>query len=122
MIRMIFFDLSQLTNSVNIEQMINFTGSVEVGRKIGALAGKHIKPSLLELGGNAPAVVLDSADLKLAANNIVFGGMLHSGHICMSTARIVVVDSVADELVSELEAIVKGKLPRNMVQCSILAC
>lgn len=89
--------------------MVNFTGSVAVGSQIGALAGKHIKPALLELGGNAPAVVLDSADLKCAANNIIFGGMLHSGQICMSTAKIVVVESVADALVKELRAVVDGR-------------
>lgn len=89
--------------------MINFTGSITVGSSIGSLAGKHIKPALLELGGNAPAVILEDADLAMAANNIVFGGMLHSGHICMSTARIVVLESVADELVQELEKIVASQ-------------
>lgn len=90
-------------------KLVNFTGSIGVGSSIGALAGKYIKPALLELGGNAPAVILEDADLAMAANNIVFGGMLHSGHICMSTARIVVLESVADQLVSELEKIVAGE-------------
>lgn len=90
-------------------KLVNFTGSIGVGSSIGALAGKYIKPALLELGGNAPAVILEDADLAMAANNIVFGGMLHSGHICMSTARIVVLESVADQLVSELEKIVAAE-------------
>lgn len=91
---------------------VNFTGSIQIGSQIGALAGKYVKPAILELGGNAPAVVLESADLKLAANNIIFGGLLHGGHICMSTARIVVVECVADGLVKELESVIAERFTK----------
>ncbi|KAJ9122167.1 hypothetical protein QFC24_004395 [Naganishia onofrii] len=92
-------------------RMANFTGSTKVGSIIGSLCGKYIKPCLLELGGKAPILVLESADLKMAANNIVFGALLHSGQICMSTERVVVVESVADKLVEEIQAIAKNELP-----------
>ncbi|WRT70060.1 uncharacterized protein IL334_007054 [Kwoniella shivajii] len=92
-------------------RLVNFTGSTRVGSIIGSLAGKYVKPAILELGGNAPALVFASADLRLAANNIVFGGLVHSGQICMSTSRIVVVKEAADELIKELESIVKDNFP-----------
>lgn len=88
---------------------VNFTGSTNVGRIIGTLCAKYIKPVLLELGGNAPAVVLPDADLKAAANSFIIHGMMHSGQICMSTARLIVVESVADALVEELTMIAKGE-------------
>ncbi|ORY35310.1 aldehyde dehydrogenase [Naematelia encephala] len=91
-------------------RLVNFTGSTRVGSIIGRLAGQYVKPAILELGGNAPALVLASADIELAANNIVFGGMVHSGQICMSTSRVVVVEEVADALTKALEAIAKEHL------------
>lgn len=79
---------------------VNFTGSTAVGRIIGEKAGRHLKPVLLELGGKAPLVVLDDADLTGAVNAAVFGTYMYQGQICMSTERFVVDDSVADEFVS----------------------
>jgi acyl-CoA reductase-like NAD-dependent aldehyde dehydrogenase len=106
---------AQLTEQVIAHphvRMANFTGSTKVGSSIGALCGKYIKPCLLELGGKAPIVVLESADLKMAANNIVFGALLHSGQICMSSERVIVVESVADKLVHEIQEIAKSELER----------
>lgn len=76
---------------------INFTGSTAVGKIIAELAGKALKPVLLELGGKAPAIVLEDADLEMAANECVVGAFLHSGQICMSTERIIVHEKVAAE-------------------------
>lgn len=81
---------------------INFTGSSGVGRIIGEQAGRHLKPVLLELGGKSPMIVLDDADLDAAVNAAAFGAFMHSGQICMSTERIVVIDSVADEFAGRL--------------------
>jgi acyl-CoA reductase-like NAD-dependent aldehyde dehydrogenase len=78
---------------------INFTGSTRVGRIIAQKAGSHLKRCLLELGGKAPFVVLDDADLDGAVNAAIFGSFLFQGQICMSTERFVVDDSVADEFV-----------------------
>src|SRR5579883_3470020 len=74
---------------------VNFTGSTRVGRIIAELAGRHLKPALLELGGKAPLVVLDDADLDAAVNAAAFGAFAHQGQICMSTERIIVDEKVA---------------------------
>jgi acyl-CoA reductase-like NAD-dependent aldehyde dehydrogenase len=83
---------------------VNFTGSTSVGRIIGRLAGGNLKPALLELGGKAPFVVLEDADLDGAVNAAIFGSFMNQGQICMSTERIIVVDAVADEFVEKLSA------------------
>ncbi|MDB5710106.1 MAG: aldehyde dehydrogenase, partial [Sphingomonas bacterium] len=71
---------------------INFTGSTAVGRIIAVRAAQHLKPVLLELGGQAPLIVLDDADLDEAVKAAAFGAFMNSGQICMSTERIIVVD------------------------------
>ena len=83
---------------------VNFTGSTKVGRIIAELAGRHLKPALLELGGKAPLVVLDDADIDAAVNAATFGAFMHQGQICMSTERLIVDEKVADEFVSKLSA------------------
>ncbi|NLB58029.1 MAG: aldehyde dehydrogenase family protein, partial [Gammaproteobacteria bacterium] len=82
----------------------NFTGATKVGRIIGRLAGEHLKPSLLELGGKAPLVVLDDADLDAAVAAAGFGAFMNQGQICMSTERLVVDAKVADDFVARLAA------------------
>jgi acyl-CoA reductase-like NAD-dependent aldehyde dehydrogenase len=81
---------------------VNFTGSTRVGRIIGETAARHLKPALLELGGKAPFLVLDDADLDEAAKAAAFGAFMNQGQICMSTERIVADDSVADAFVAKL--------------------
>ncbi len=83
---------------------VNFTGSTGVGRIIGGLAGQNLKPSLLELGGKAPLLVLADADLDGAVNAAIFGAFMNQGQICMSTERIIVVDAIADEFVRRFAA------------------
>ncbi|HEY7641340.1 MAG TPA: aldehyde dehydrogenase [Steroidobacteraceae bacterium] len=83
---------------------INFTGSTRVGRIVAAAAARHLKPVLLELGGKAPLVVLDDADVGAAVDAAVFGAFANQGQICMSTERIVVQQSIADQFVSKLAA------------------
>lgn len=81
---------------------VNFTGSSHVGRAIAEAAGRHLKPVLLELGGKAPFVVLDDADLEEAANAASFGSFMNQGQICMSTDRIVVDRAVSKAFVEKL--------------------
>ncbi|MFZ0089307.1 MAG: aldehyde dehydrogenase family protein [Solirubrobacteraceae bacterium] len=81
---------------------INFTGSSKVGTIIASKAAPLLKRTLLELGGKAPLVILDDADLDAAAAAANFGAFMHAGQICMSTERIVVDGSVADEFVRRL--------------------
>ena len=69
---------------------VNFTGSTRVGRIIAMTCAKYLKPVVLELGGKAPLVVLDDADLDDAVNAAAFGCFANSGQICMSTERIIV--------------------------------
>ena len=81
---------------------INFTGSTATGRRIGALAGQHLKPALLELGGKSPLVVLQDADIPAAVNAAAFGAFMNQGQICMSTERIVVEEPIADAFAQAL--------------------
>jgi acyl-CoA reductase-like NAD-dependent aldehyde dehydrogenase len=76
---------------------INFTGSTAVGRIIAERAARNLKPVLLELGGKAPLIVLDDADLDEAVKAAAFGAFMNAGQICMATERIIVVDAIADE-------------------------
>lgn len=89
---------------------VNFTGSTQVGRVIGRLCGEHLTPCVLELGGKAPFVVLDDADVEQAVDAAAFGAFANSGQICMSTERIIVDEAVADEFVEALAA-KAGSLP-----------
>jgi benzaldehyde dehydrogenase (NAD) len=76
---------------------INFTGSTRVGKLLAQTCAKYLKPVVLELGGKAPMVILDDADLDEAVNAAAFGAFANSGQICMSTERIIVDQKVADE-------------------------
>jgi len=82
---------------------INFTGSTAVGRIIAKRAAEHLKPCLLELGGKAPLIVLEDADLDEAVKAAAFGAFMNQGQICMSTERIIVVDAVADEFAAKFK-------------------
>lgn len=87
---------------------INFTGSTAVGKIIAKRAAEHLKPCLLELGGKAPMIVLEDADLDEAVKAAGFGAYMNQGQICMSTERIIVVDAVADEFATKFADKVKG--------------
>ncbi|MEO6389249.1 MAG: aldehyde dehydrogenase [Croceibacterium sp.] len=87
---------------------INFTGSTAVGRIIAQRAAGHLKPVLLELGGKAPMIVLEDADLDEAVKAAAFGAYMNQGQICMSTERIIVVESVADEFARKFADKVKS--------------
>jgi benzaldehyde dehydrogenase (NAD) len=82
--------------------MISFTGSTAAGRKVGALAGEHLKKVSLELGGKNSLIVLDDADLDAAASNARWGAWLHQGQICMAAGRLLVQQSIAEEFVDRL--------------------
>lgn len=77
---------------------VNFTGSTAVGKRIGELAG--MRPILLELGGKDGAIVMEDADLEKAAKDIVSGAFSYSGQRCTAIKRVLVVETVADRLVS----------------------
>jgi vanillin dehydrogenase len=83
---------------------VNFTGSTRVGRLIAESCARHLKRALLELGGKAPLVVLDDADLDAAVKAAAFGAYMNQGQICMSTERLVVDAKIADDFVARLAA------------------
>ncbi|WP_147803758.1 aldehyde dehydrogenase family protein [Alkalicoccus halolimnae] len=83
-----------------VPKVISFTGSTEVGSHIAELAGRHIKETALELGGNNAFIVLPDADLEQAVNSAIFGKFLHQGQICMSINRLLVHEDVYDEFTS----------------------
>lgn len=82
--------------------MIQFTGSVGTGRRIGIRAAERLIPCTLELGGKDAFIVLADADLDRAVAAAVWGGFYNAGQICVSTERVYVVDAVYDEFVSRL--------------------
>ncbi len=83
---------------------VNFTGSTRVGRIIAQSCARHLKPSVLELGGKAPFVVLDDADIDAAVDAAVFGAFANSGQVCMSTERLVLDVKIADEFAQKFAA------------------
>ncbi|WP_206951541.1 benzaldehyde dehydrogenase [Trinickia acidisoli] len=83
-------------------RMIAFTGSTAAGRKVGELAGRLLKKVSLELGGKNTLIVLEDADLDVAASNAAFGAFFHQGQICMATGRIVAHRKIAAELTRRL--------------------
>ncbi|MEC3947991.1 aldehyde dehydrogenase [Sphingobium sp. HWE2-09] len=83
---------------------VNFTGSTAVGRIIAKRCAEHLKPVLLELGGKAPLIVLEDADLDEAVKAAAFGAFMNQGQICMSTERIILVDAIADAFAAKFQA------------------
>jgi benzaldehyde dehydrogenase (NAD) len=83
-------------------RVISFTGSTGVGRRIGELAGKHLKRAHLELGGNSALLVLEDADVEAAVNLAAWGSFFHQGQICMTTGRHLVAEKIYDDFVAAL--------------------
>jgi len=85
---------------------IGFTGSTATGETICSEA--KAKHTLMELGGNGPCIVLKDADLDLAADKIMAGSFANAGQVCTSTERVLVDDTVADDLVEKVMARMKN--------------
>ncbi len=83
---------------------VTFTGSTRTGRLIAEICARHLKRCLLELGGKAPLIVLDDADVEEAARAAAYGAFTFQGQVCMSTERIVVHEDVADAFLELLGA------------------
>ena len=81
---------------------IFFTGSVEVGRKVGEICAQHLKGSVLELGGKDPQIVCADADLANAVSGCVWGGFANAGQTCSGIERTYVVESIADQFLDGL--------------------
>ncbi|KAF8533422.1 aldehyde dehydrogenase domain-containing protein [Trichophaea hybrida] len=87
---------------------VNFTGSTAVGRKIAECAGRNLKPVMLELGGKAPVIVCEDADIEKAAKGAAFGAFHHAGQICMSSEKILVHKSISAPFTTALQAAAKA--------------
>ena len=94
---------------------IAFTGSTEVGRQIAHQAADTIKRVTLELGGKSPIIVLDDADMEVAANMCLLGFLFHSGQVCESGTRLFVPRSMQDELVERMIAKIKKMVIGNQL-------
>ena len=92
---------------------INFTGSTEIGSRISSITS--MVPLLMELGGKDAAIVLEDADLDVAASNIVAGAYSYSGQRCTAVKRMLVVDKVADKLLEKVKVKVEALKVGNPV-------
>lgn len=84
--------------------MVSFTGSTTVGRRVGELAGRHLKKVALELGGKNSLIILDDADLELAISGGSWASWLHQGQICMSAGRHLVQRDLATRYAERMAA------------------
>jgi betaine-aldehyde dehydrogenase len=84
--------------------LVSFTGSTGAGRRINEIASSLPKPTVMELGGNAPAVVFDDVDLEAAIPILIHGMLFNAGQECMASTRILVAESLHDRLVEQLGA------------------
>jgi succinate-semialdehyde dehydrogenase/glutarate-semialdehyde dehydrogenase len=90
---------------------LTFVGSTDAGRRVAARCGERLLPSILELGGKAPAIVLDDADLDRTSRALVFGGLANGGQSCVAVERVYAVPSVFDELVARTSAVAEKVKP-----------
>jgi benzaldehyde dehydrogenase (NAD) len=97
-------DVGEALISHPLVRVISFTGSTAAGRRVGELAGKHLKRVHLELGGNSAMIVLDDADVDEAVSLAAFGTFFHQGEICMTTGRHLVQERLYGDFVERLAA------------------
>lgn len=102
---MILTDISEIGDEMITNRhikLVGFTGSTEVGKHIGEIAGRNLKRVALELGGNSPFVVLSDANVEQAVNAAIFGKFVHQGQVCMSINRFILHKDIHDEFVQKL--------------------
>ncbi|TIA87110.1 hypothetical protein E3P99_03382 [Wallemia hederae] len=97
---------------------VSFTGSSNVGRQIGKLAGYHLKPCILELGGKCPVLVLDDADLTKVVNETFFHAWINAGQVCMAVERVVVGPSNYEQLIEEFKKNAPPPSSSSIAMCS----
>jgi succinate-semialdehyde dehydrogenase/glutarate-semialdehyde dehydrogenase len=91
-----------------IVRKVTFTGSTAVGKQLAALAGKHMKRSTMELGGHAPVIVAEDADIELAVKSAGAAKFRNAGQVCISPTRILVHNSVREEFTRAMVAHAEG--------------
>src|SRR4029078_1781866 len=81
---------------------ITFTGSTPVGKQLAAMAGQHMKRVTMELGGHAPVIVCEDADIQLAVKGAGAANSRNAGQVCISPTRFLVHESIHREVVDAL--------------------
>ncbi|EMI52175.1 succinate-semialdehyde dehydrogenase (NADP+) [Rhodopirellula sallentina SM41] len=103
-------------------QGVSLTGSERAGAAVAALAGKNLKRSVLELGGNDPFIVLDDADIQQTVELAVKGRMVNAGQSCVASKRFILLESIADEFIEGFkEAMASMKMGDPMDEETTLA-
>ncbi len=87
---------------------VTFTGSTPVGKHLAALAGQHMKRVTMELGGHAPVIVMDDADVEVAAKQIATGKFRNAGQVCVSPTRFLVQEKIYEQFVDRFVAVAKA--------------
>ncbi len=87
---------------------VTFTGSTPVGKHLAELAGKHMKRATMELGGHAPAIVFDDADVDVASKTLATSKFRNAGQVCVSPTRFLVQEKVFDQFVEKFTAYAKS--------------
>lgn len=108
-------DVPQIESLIAHPQVaaITLTGSTRAGRSVAALAGQHLKKTVLELGGSDPYVVLADADPKQAAAICVAGRLVNSGQSCVSAKRFIVQEHMANAFIAEVHRLLLSKKAGN---------
>ncbi|MCP1463216.1 succinate-semialdehyde dehydrogenase/glutarate-semialdehyde dehydrogenase [Pseudomonas sp. S3E17] len=102
-VNLLFGDSGQISEHLIAHpsiRKVTFTGSTPVGKKLASLAGLHMKRSTMELGGHAPVIVMDDADIATAVKISVAAKYRNAGQVCVSPTRFIVHSKVFDEFVS----------------------
>jgi succinate-semialdehyde dehydrogenase/glutarate-semialdehyde dehydrogenase len=117
-------DITYLMESTLIKG-VALTGSLRAGAAVGALAGKNIKPAILELGGSDPFIVLEDADLETAAKIGVASRFNNNGQTCIAAKRFIIHKNIAEQFLHllkiETAALVQGDPKKENVQLSVMA-
>lgn len=94
-------DKTEMILAHNAVQAVTLTGSERAGSSVAAIAGKYIKKSLLELGGNNAFIVWEDADIDKAVQTALVARMLNCGQSCIAAKRLILVESIYEEFVSK---------------------
>lgn len=97
-------------------QAVTFTGSTDAGRKVAAEAGKHLKKTVLELGGSDPYLVLDDADISLAVECCATSRLINNGQSCIAAKRFIVDDSVYGDFIAGMAEALSSKTVGDPMQ------
>jgi phenylacetaldehyde dehydrogenase len=83
-------------------QRVDFTGGTEAGSAVAEIAGKHLKPVTLELGGKTAVLICDDCDIERGVEGVLTAGFIASGQTCVTGSRIIIHEAIYDEFVQRL--------------------